>query len=214
MSHASSWRDQDELTQPPGYFQVRKQARTAVPERVVEPSFHLFFDARNRVYLALAVCGLVALTAFFMPYFTVSTVATGVPTFLNIPLAQSSPLPTAGSDAANGFAVMWLILLVAVIVMTMTAILVLETDIARGTTPTAKVCAVIFLLGGLAGIAVLIAAVVKATNDVTQADQLLNVHSITRYHLILGIGLGFWATLLAMLAIAVLGGLNLRRAFW
>jgi hypothetical protein len=214
MSHASSWRDQDEMTQPPGYFQVRKQARTAVPDRVAEPSLRVFFDARNRVYLALGVFGLVALTAFFMPYFTVSTVATGVPTFLNIPLAQSSPLPTSGSDAANGFAIMWLILAVAVIIMTMTAILVLEIDIARGISPTAKVGAVIFLAGGLAGISVLIAALVKATNDVAQAGSLLNAHSVTRYHLILGIGLGFWVTLVAMAAIAVLGGVNLRRAFW
>ena len=214
MSHASSWRDQDEMTQPPGYFQVRKHARTAVPERIAEPSFRLFFDPRNRVYLTIAVFGLVALTGFFMPYFTVSTVATSVPTFLNIPLAQSSPLPTAGSDAANGFAVMWLILLVAVIVMTMTAILMLETDIARSTSTIAKIGALIFLVGGLAGIAVLISALVKATNDVAQADGLLNAHSITKYHLILGIGLGFWATLIAMVAITVLGGVNLRRAFW
>jgi hypothetical protein len=214
MSHASSWRDQDEMTQPPGYFQVRKQARTAVPDRVAEPSLRVFFDPRNRVYLTLGVFGLVALTAFFMPYFTVSTVATGVPTFLNIPLAQSSPLPTAGSDAANGFAVMWLILAVAVIIMTMTAILVLEIDNAYGTSLTAKVGAVISLAGGVVGISVLIAALVKATNDVAQADSLLNAHSVTRYHLILGIGLGFWVTLVAMAAIAVLAGFNLRRAFW
>jgi hypothetical protein len=214
MSQAPSWRDQEEMTQPPGYFQARKQARTALPERVAEPGFHLFFDPRNRLYLSLGVCGLVALIAFFMPYFTVSTVATGVPTFLNIPLAQSSPLPTAGSDAANGFGLLWLILLVAVIVMTMTAILVLETDNSRVPTLATKVGAVIFLVGGLSGFAVLIAALVKATNDVAQADHQLNAHSITRYHLILGIGLGFWATLLAIVAIAVLGGISTRRAFW
>jgi hypothetical protein len=214
MTQASGWRDQDENTQPPGYFQVRKSARTAVPERAAEPGFRLFLDARNRIYLGLATFGLVALIAFFMPYFTVSTVASGAPTFLNIPLAQSSPLPTAGSDAANGFAVMWLILLVAVIVMTTTAILVMETDTLHGIALTAKVGAIVFLVGGLTGFAVLIAALVKATNDVAQANHLLNVHSVTRYHLILGIGLGFWTTMLAMLAICVLGAIDLRRAFW
>jgi hypothetical protein len=41
----------------------------------------------------------------------------------------------------------------------------------------------------------------------------LSQHAITRYHVILGIGLGFWLTLLAMIVIAILGGINLRRVW-
>jgi hypothetical protein len=211
MANSPNWQDQEDLTQPPSYFQVRKPTHSPGPGRSADLSLGLFFDSRNRIYLVVAICGLVALTAFFMPYFTVSTVVSNNPTFLNIPLAQSTPLPTAGSDAANGFALLWSILVVAVAVMTMTAILVLDTGSLPPTTTI--IGAVIFLAGGLLGVIALIGSLFRANSDIAQANQLLSQHSITRYHVILGIGLGFWLTLLAMIFITILGGINLRRVW-
>jgi hypothetical protein len=211
MANAPSRQDQDDLTQPPGYFQVRKPSQSGGPARTNELNLALFFDSRNRTYLVVAICGLVALIAFFMPYFTVSTVVAGNPTFLNIPLAQSSPLPTAGSDAANGFALLWSILVVGVAVITMTAILVLDTGFLPPS--TAIIGAITFLAGGVLGVIALIASLFRANGDIAQANQLLSQHAVTRYHVILGIGPGFWLTLLAIICIAILGGINLRHVW-
>jgi len=211
MSNSPEWQDQEDLTQPPGYFQVRKPIRSpAHPSPVSELSFGTYLAPQNRGYLAVSFTSLVALVAFFMPYFTVSTVVSGTPTFLNIPLAQSSPLPTAGSDAANGFPLLWLVLLVAVVDITVAAVLVLDSGALHSILPPV-VGAIVFLVSGLTGFVVLIASLFRASGDVSTVNQMLNAHVATKYHLILGIGPGFWVSLLAVLCIAVLGGVSLRQ---
>jgi len=212
MSNSPTWNDQEDPTQPPGYFQVRKPIRSSTPPPATELNVGLFFDRRNRTYLALSVSGLIALIAFFMPYFTVSAVVSGTPTFLNIPLVESSPLPTAGSDAANGFALLWIVLLAAVIVITVAAVLILDTGTLRALTPI--IGAIVLLVSGLAGFVVLIVSLFRANSDISFANQLLaGAHTVTKYHVVLGIGLGFWLSLVAMLCVAILGGLSLRRAW-
>jgi hypothetical protein len=211
MSKSPNWQDQEDLTQPPGYFRARKPVGSPTPPGN-EGNLRLYLDPRNRVLVGLTISGLVALIAFFMPYFTVSTAVTGIPTFLNIPLAESSPLPTAGSDAANGFPLLWLVLLAAVVVITVAAVMVLENGaLSHALTPI--IGALVFLISGLIGFVVLIVSLVKASSDVSSANQLLNAHSVTKYHMILGIGPGFWLSLVAMVAIAILGGISLRRAW-
>jgi|GEM_PF-2311671 hypothetical protein len=213
MANPPNGYDQDELTRPPGYFQVRKPMRPPAPARPPssDVDFSLFFDPRNRAYLALAVCGLIALIAFFVPYFTVSTVTTATPTFLNIPLAQSTPATTTGADAANGFGLLWLVLLAALVVIVVASILVLDTGLLRALTPI--IAAIAFVVCGLLGFVVLIVSLFRANGDIAQANHILNQHSAVQYQVILGLGPGFWLSLLAMLAIAIIGGLRLR-ALW
>jgi hypothetical protein len=211
MSKSPNWQDQEDLTQPPGYFQVRKPLRSPKPP-ADEGNLGLYLETRNRGLVVLTISGLVALVAFFMPYFTASTVVAGIPTFLNIPLAESSPLPTAGSDAANGFPLLWLVLLVSVVVITVASVLVLDNGALRNAL-TPIVGALVFLISGLIGFVVLIVSLVKASSDISSANQLLNAHSVTKYHIILGIGPGFWLSLVAMMSIAILGGISLRRAW-
>jgi hypothetical protein len=211
MSNSPNWQDQEDLTQPPGYFQVRKPVRSSAPA-ASEANLGQYLDTRNRSYVVLSISGLVGLIAFFMPYFTASTVVSGIPTFLNIPLAESSPLPTAGSDAANGFPLLWLVLLASVVVITVAAVLVLDTGAVRNAV-TPIIGALVFLISGLLGFVVLIVSLVRASSDISSANQLLNAHSVTKYHIILGIGPGFWLSLLAMMSIAILGGISLRRAW-
>jgi hypothetical protein len=211
MSKSSNWQDQEDLTQPPGYFQVRKPHRSTMPP-ANEGNLGLYLETRNRGLVVLTVSGLVALIAFFMPYFTASTAVTGIPTFLNIPLAESSPLPTAGSDAANGFPLLWLVLLVSVVVITVAAVLVLDNGALRNAL-TPIIGALVFLISGLIGFVALIVSLVRASSDISSANQLLNEHSVTKYHIILGIGPGFWLSLVAMMSIAILGGISLRRAW-
>jgi hypothetical protein len=211
MSKSPNWQDQEDLTQPPGYFQVRKPVRSPMAP-ANEGNLGLYLEIHNRGLVALTISGLVALIAFFMPYFTASTVVTGIPTILNIPLAQSSPLPTAGSDAANGFPLLWLVLLVAVVVITVAAVMVLDNGALRNAL-TPIVGALVFLISGLIGFVVLIVSLVRASSDISSANHLLNEHSVTKYHIILGIGPGFWLSLVAMMSIAILGGISLRRAW-
>ncbi|PWT74848.1 MAG: hypothetical protein C5B60_06245 [Chloroflexi bacterium] len=211
MSKPPTWQDQEDLTQPPGYFQVRKPLHSPTPPSN-EGNLASYLDTHNRGLVALTLSGLVALIAFFMPYFTASTVVAGVPTFLNIPLAESSPLPTSGSDAANGFPLLWLVLLVAVVVITVAAVLVLDNSALRNAL-TPIIGALVFLVSGLIGFVVLIFSLARANSDISSANHLLNEHSVTKYHIILGIGPGFWLSLVAMMAVAILGGISLRRAW-
>ena len=213
MSNSPTYQDLEEHTQPLGIVQVRSPVRsreTLSPVSELNP--HMFLAPQNRAYLALTVASVIALIAFFMPYFTVSTVVSGTSTFLNIPLSQSSPLPTAGSDAANGFPWLWLVLLVAVVDITVSAVIVLDSNSLHATVPPI-VGACIFLITGLAGFAVLLASIFRANGDISSVNQLLSAHATYRYHVILGIGPGFWLSLLAMLCIAILGGIGLRRAW-
>ena len=213
MSNSPDWQGLDDLTQPPGFFQVRKPIPTHSPTAPVgELSMGMFLAPENRTYLSLALGNLIALIAFFMPFFTVSTVVSGTPTFLNIPLAEASPLPTAGSDAANGFPLLWLVLLIAVVGITVAAILVLDSGTPRSLV-TPIVGSIVFLISGLTGFAVLIGSLFRAKSDIAAAGAVLNSHPSTHYHLILGIGPGFWLCLLAMLCVATLGGIALRRAW-
>jgi hypothetical protein len=211
MSKSPNWQDQEDLTQPPGYFQVRKPVHSPTPT-ANEGNLGLYLETHNRGLVALTISGLVALIAFFLPYFTASTAVSGLPTFLNIPLAESSPLPTAGSDAANGFPLLWLVLLVAVAVITVAAVMVLDNSALRSAL-TPIVGALVFLISGLIGFVVLIVSLARASSDISSANHLLNEHSVTKYHIILGIGPGFWLSLVAMISIAILGGISLRRAW-
>ncbi|MGO8946752.1 MAG: hypothetical protein ACLQUY_03615 [Ktedonobacterales bacterium] len=211
MSNSPIWQDQEDLTQPRGYFQIRKPIRAPAPSSPAsELDIGTVLDPHNRVYLALSLLSLVALVAFFMPYFTVSTVVSGTPTFLNIPLAQSSPLPTAGSDAANGFPWLWLVLMVAVIDITVAAVLMLDSSGTLSGAVPPIVGPIVFLISGLAGFIVLLISLFAANSDISVVNQ---IRATAGYHVILGIGPGFWVSLLAMLCIAILGGVTLRHAW-
>ena len=107
---------------------------------------------------------------------------------------------------------LWLVLLVAVVVITVAAVLVLDNG-ALGNMVTPIIGALVFLVSGLVGFVVLIVSLVRASSDISSANHLLNAHSVTKYHIIMGIGPGFWLSLVAMMAIAILGGISLRRAW-
>jgi hypothetical protein len=152
------------------------------------------------------VAGLVAIVAFFaLAYFHVGVQVAGI---------QIEHAPTGRELAGGGaieslprYAILWLVPLAGLVALVVGLLPLGVRTVARRTS------GLVFLICGVVGVVALVLMPVQARGDF---ERVANVSSqlpmqLSRLGVSYGFSLGFWLSLLAMLALIVAGGLALRR---
>ena len=152
------------------------------------------------------VAGLVAIVAFFaLAYFHIGVQVAGI---------QIEHAPTGRELAGGGviealprYAILWLVPLMGLVAL---VVGLLPLGVRAMTQRTSGL---VFLICGALGVLALVLMPLQARGDferVSSVSQQLPVH-LSQLGLTYGFSLGFWVSLLAMLALIVAGGLALRR---
>ena len=180
---------------PPSVPMYGAPAPMAAPNAL---NFNAFTLPQNRGNLTAAIGGVVALISFFvLPYYGISAGSLG---------SQSYSASDMTNGTYGGSGALWLIPLLAIVAIAVACIVTFGIRSIQGLTPRNAAYAILGS-GGLSAL-IFLYTLYAVNSKISQATNGLNLSSVGVSY---GFSLGFWLTLLAMIAVTVGGIMNLRQ---